>query len=209
MVTDSEVLMIQSYFQKEQNIGKSIKAQKCDIDKQKTKKIPLNTIRKILRKGGIHYATRNGWQKKIRNNCSINKINFHSYCLLKMFLNNTNFIFIDTVKFWTNDLHSKLWIKTHSDLHKKVLERNAKNFLFDMIVASNLDHGIIAAQAFENHHKGQDWAFFVNKVIELATRLFSTNNVVIFLDNATVQRPPVLDKWIGPRVSCFYNQVNY
>ena len=65
MVTDSEVLMIQSYFQKEQNIGKSIKAQKCDIDKQKTKKIPLNTIRKILRKGGIYYATRNGWQKKL------------------------------------------------------------------------------------------------------------------------------------------------
>ena len=133
------------------------------------------------------------------------KIKYHSFCCLKLFMGNTNFIFIDTVKFWTNDLHSKLWIKTNSKFHDKVKERNTKDFLFDMIVASHLNHGIIAAQAFEHHHKGKDWAFFANKVIEQAARLFPTTNVVIFLDNATVQRPPVIDKWIGPRVSLFYN----
>ena len=84
-------------------------------------------------------------------------------------------------------------------------DKNKKKFLFDMIVASELNLGIIAAQAFIGHHNGQDWAFFVNKLIEQCRSQFGNRQIIIFLDNAPVQRPGIVDKYIGARVTFFYN----
>ena len=78
-----------------------------------------------------------------------------------------------------------------------------------MIVASELNLGVIAAQAFESHHKAQDQAMFINKLIEQANNIFKNKDVVIFQDNSPLQRPNTVDKWIGPRVTFFYNQVHF
>lgn len=114
---------------------------------------------------------------------------------------------MDTVKFCNNDYNNKIWVKPNSNLHEKLKEKDNKDFLFDMIVASELDLGIIGVQAFESHHKAQDWAFFVNKLIEQCKELFERKKVIIFLDNSPLHRPGVVEKWIGPRATFFYNQV--
>ena len=49
-----------------------------------------------------------------------------------------------------------------------------------MIVASELNLGVIAVQIFESHHKSEDWAIFINKLIEQANSIFKSKDVVIF-----------------------------
>ena len=51
---------------------------------------------------------------------------------------------------------------------------------FDMIVASELNLGPIAIQAFESHHRSEDWAIFISKLIEQADNIFKNKDVVIF-----------------------------
>ena len=87
---------------------------------------------------------------------------------------------MDTIKFWTNDYNDKIWVKTNSHLHKKIQEVYNKEHNFDMIVASELNLGIISAMAFENSHKSQDVGFFVNKLIEQCAQTFPGKDLVIF-----------------------------
>ena len=92
---------------------------------------------------------------------------------MKLLLDGRTIIFVDTVKFWSNDYNDKIWIKTNSRLHKESQERNKKKFQFDMIVASELNLGPIAIQAYESHHRSEDWAIFINKLIEQANNIFN------------------------------------
>ena len=100
----------------------------------------------------------------------------------------------------SNDFNHKIWIKKDSDLHEKIKMKNVKHHSFDMIVASELNLGIIGAMAFETHHKSQDWAFFINNLIEQCHRIFQNKRVIIFLDNSALQRPSTVEKYVGPRI---------
>ena len=208
-ISDSNKLLIESYFKTERNIGKSIKSLKSYINNDKKSKIPVSGIRKVLRKVGVHYIKRKIQKKKIKKHHTPLRLKKHSYRLLDLFQSNTNIIFIDTVSFWSKDYNSKIWAKTNSILHQKAETTKQKKFLFDMIVASELNLGIIAAQCFDGHHKGQDWAYFINKLIEQCNILFNDKKVILFLDNAPVQRTGIVDKFIGARATFFYNQVNF
>ena len=64
-ISTSEELLIKTYFEKEKNIGKSIKALSFYINEDKKRSIPNYMIKKILRKTGIRYIKRNIWKKNI------------------------------------------------------------------------------------------------------------------------------------------------
>lgn len=203
--SDINEQLIKSYFNKYGNIGKSIKALHSFINKDRIIKIPMPIIKKVLRKTGIRFVNTKIWKKSYKVDYTINKLWRHSLKLLKLLDQKTIIVFVDTVKFWSQDYNKKIWVKTNSALHEKAKERNNKSFLFDMIVASELNLGAIGAQAFENHHNAQDWGYFINKLIEQCDQLFSEKKVIIFLDNSPLHRPSVIEKWIGPRITFFYN----
>ena len=202
-------LRIRSYFKKDQNIGKSIKDLGSYINKERSKKIPARVIKKIIRKTGVRYVKREVFKKKYNPDYSNNRQKRHSSRLLDLFLSDLHIIFIDTVKFSTQDYNDKIWIKKDSILHKNIKQKGKKGHFFDMIVASEQNLGIISAMGFERSHGKLDMAFFLNKLIEQCKNMFREKKAIIFLDNSPLQRPSLIDEWVGSRITFFYNQVSF